>query len=220
MTARPQHCTRGRPRAWRLVHAALGVLVAFAATAACAHDAFEITTTARWRSAALVLEITAARSTASRMAGREESFAPEQFEEHRARLAASAREFFEITAGDRPLAARSSQAALGVENDVDYVVTFPLPPPGPVRFFARHVSRLGQGYGDVLTVHAADGALLGQKLLIGDDLSLSVDVPAQSAATAAATRPHRFRPGLAALSIGVIVTTALCLRRRRKAGPG
>lgn len=139
-----------------LAAALLLLSLSMPATPAAAHDAFEITTEARFLPAALDLRVTMAAATAARACGGAE---------REAHLAVCARGLYQITAGGQPWPARSADVRRTVENDVEMTVRYDRPAPGPVRFEAAFLARLPDPtYGAVLTVDG-DGVFLGQKLL-------------------------------------------------------
>lgn len=187
-----------------------------------AHEPYEITTTARLRAGALELEVTMARSTAMAIAtGAKDAvpFDPAAFAALRSRFAACAGNLFAINSAGAALTLRSAAIALTVENDLEFRLVYPRPASGPLRIDAVHVPKLGQGYGDLLTVQGDHGALLGQQVLMAEETSLEVVVPAAPAlslpATAAAL-PRAFRYDLAAISIAVVGTLAFWLQRRTR----
>ncbi len=144
-----------------------------------AHDAFEITATARINADSLDITVTTARATAMDIAlGKPDSpsFAPEDFDQHRAKFVASAARMFRVTSGDQPLALRSAEVTLGPEDDVDYHLVFPRPTASPLRIDAIHISKLAYGYGAALTVQEKSGIVLSTKLLTATDTTLEVSL--------------------------------------------
>ena len=183
-------CPRRRGR-WRL----LALILACSAGVACAHDPFEITTAARLYADRLELVITMAPSTAmavSADAGETVRFHPDDFEKLRPRFEAGAARLFEVTAGGKRLSLARATVGLAREFDIEFRLTFPAPMRGPLRLRAAHVAKLPAGYGDVLTLHGVTGELLGQKLLMADDLDLVVPLP-RGAAVAPAVKPTFWR---------------------------
>ena len=163
----------------------LGAL--FAAATVRAHDPFEITTTVRLDPTALVLDVTMARSTAMAIAaGVKEAptFDPADFEKHRARFVARAAALFVIASAGTPLAPPRAEVTLGRELDVEFHLVYPRPATSALRLTATHLTALGSGYGNVLTVHGDHGTLLGQQLLSAESPSLDVALAAAPGASA------------------------------------
>lgn len=161
------------------------------ASIALAHDPFEITADARLRADGLELVVTMAPSTAMAISsadGTPERFPPDEFEKLWARFAAGGARLFEVTGGGKRIAVRRVTVGLAREFDVEFRLSFPAPARGPLRLRAAHLARLQSGYGDVLTLHTGTGELLGQRLLMRNDLTMEVPLPPGFVA-AAATRP-------------------------------
>lgn len=180
-----------RPGAWLRT----AILLGCGATVACAHDAFEITTAARLYPDRLELVVTMAPSTAMAVSadgGQPERFHPDDFEKLRPCFQAGAARLFEITGGGRRLALAGATVGLAREFDVEFRLSFPAPGRGPLRLRAAHVAKLPSGYGNVLTLHTGTGELLGQKLLMAEDLELVVPLP-ERPAVAPAVKPALWR---------------------------
>ncbi len=222
------------------ISAVLSHVVSFTALAATAlaHDPYEITTEAWLRPTALELDTTMARSTAMDvLEGKTDAipFDPAKFEELRAKFETRGLTLFTLTANDTSLPAPTVKAELTIENDLALHIVYPRPPAGTLRFDAPHVAKLGYGYGNVLTVHGDQGALLGQKMLTANEATLDVTVgpapaPAKAAAPTAApktdptpsqtaTSERKFRPGVAVAAIVCAAIVAFLLRKRVRPTP-
>lgn len=198
----------------------------FSVATAHAHDPFEITTVARLHPDTLVLDVTMARSAALAIANEASeapTFAPADFDALRPRFLARAPALLGISAGGVSLAPRDVAVGLGVEQDVEFHLTFPRPASGVLRLEFPPLARLGAGFGNMLQVRSDDGASLGEKLLTAEDRSLDVALPAipssgRQAPRPAAAAPRPFRIGPAVISLIVIAAGFLWLQRRRPVG--
>jgi hydrogenase/urease accessory protein HupE len=175
----------------------LAAAVLFSASAALAHDPFEITADVRIVPSALEVKVTMSAGTAMALVKKDlpegTRLTPENFPTHRARLAASGGNIFEVQAGQTPLALLSSDAILTVENDVEFQLKYAAPSESPLRFHALHVERLGYGYGATVMVLDSKGAFLGSKLLMGDDTRFELPIAPGGGASAPAKPTVSFR---------------------------
>ena len=153
------------------------VVLGVAQPAAQAHEPFEITTDARIGPGHLDLHVLLAADTAAKICFGER--APERrelkeggaeaFAKLQARFVTCAGRFYEVKDNDRILSLRTATARLTDEEDVDFRLGYPEPPPGVLRLDAVHLNRLGDGtYGALVTV-TGDRTFFGQKLLRGGD---------------------------------------------------
>jgi hypothetical protein len=192
-------------------------VLAFVAGTALAHDPFEITTTAQVRGDALVIDVAMARSTALAIAnGVKEAptFDPTEFEMLRARFLAAAAGLVIIKSGADPLAPQRVEVVLGRELDVEFRVSYPPLTTGALTVTAPHLAKLGDGYGNIVTVRAPQGDVLATKLLGATDASL--EVAWSTSATGANRRPIRY--GLVtAAALFAFVLLQWALRRPRPA---
>jgi hypothetical protein len=199
---------------WRdVVFAALLIGVCAAARA---HDTSEITTRVQIGAHGMALIVTMARPTAmSTVTGeRSRGFDPAQFAERRAVLVAGAPSIFELRGGRGLLGLRSSRVELGMENDVDFHLSYPHPGRGPLRLTAIHLAPLGPGFGNIVTVQDVDGALLGQKMLAGGDDALDVQVPSDAVTPSGAAGVVTVRRRYEAILAVAIATGAWWFYRR------
>jgi hypothetical protein len=213
-SALPNARVRVKDPPYRGGRAPLFLALMFSASA-FANDPYELTTVARLERHALVLEITAARSTALALAagGRESPmFEPAEFARHEAALRACAPGLFAVTANGKPLAARAASVQLVLEGDVEFRVTYPRPARGPLRLAAIHLPPLGHGFGNDVTLRSSDGAELARQLLMGADTTIECALPAEA-------NPTTFRPALAASCLGFVAMIAW-LAARRPRGKG
>lgn len=190
------------PRAsFRFAGSVLGLLL-LTVVGARAHDPFESTTVVRLRPATLELEVTLARSTALSVAkdGRPgPTFEPAVFDTLRPLFIACAPDLFVITRAGERLEPGAVRVALSIEDDVEFHVVYPRPPPGPLDFHALHIDRLGTGFGSVVTFDLPPGPSPLPKLLMGSDTRFQVDLPGaggESGPVAAADRTPVFGPFL------------------------
>jgi hypothetical protein len=193
-------------------------VLAFVAGTALAHDPFEITTAATVRGDALEVDVAMARSTALAIAnGVKEAptFDPAEFETLRARFLAAAPGLVIIKSGAVTLAPRRVEVALGRELDVEFRVTYPRPTADTLAVTAPHLTKLGEGYGNIVTVRDARAEVLVTKLLGATDASLVVAL--SSDATPA--RRRSFRYGLATAAALFAFVLLQWARQRRRPAP-
>lgn len=154
---------------------ALAVLLARPARA---HDPFEITTDARLAPDRLELTITMAGTTGAALCGVGRELSPSTFPLLQRDLEACARDLYVIATSGLPLTVLGARARLTPEDDLEAVVTYAAPRPGPLELDAVHLERLRDPtYGALLTVTSAE-RFYGQKLLRAEERRLTVEVPA------------------------------------------
>ncbi|HEX6276354.1 MAG TPA: hypothetical protein VFZ53_25110 [Polyangiaceae bacterium] len=163
----------------RVFAVVVGVATLALARTAGAHDPFEITALARLNASELVVEVTMARSTALRLAtgrgGPRETFAPNAFPGHHAKLLALAPSLYAITSDGAPLPLHARSVTLTEERDVLYVLASAAPPGALVRFRAAHLGMLPEGYTSALGVATTGEEPTHFKLLVAADPVLAVD---------------------------------------------
>ena len=185
------------PSRWLKV---LGLFSAFFATA-FAHDPFEITTSGRLDGETLQLMVTMTRSTAMSLAnGVKEgaSFKPEDFPAVEAKLSAVAPSLYTITSNNKVLPLKTASVKLSVEEDVEFLLLYPRPAPGPMRFEASHIFKLPDGYGNAVNLgDTTPPSVLAFQLLTTDvpavDVVVATPGPAPAAQTAS-TEPAAGEP--------------------------
>ena len=168
----------------------LGLFSAFFATA-FAHDPFEITTSGRLDAETMQLIVTMTRNTAMSLAsGVKEgaSFKPEDFSSVEPKLKAVAPSLYTITSNNQAVPLRTASVQLSVEEDVEFVLIYPRPAPGPMRFEASHIHKLPYGYGNAINLgDTVPPTVLAFKLLTSEDPA--ADVVVATPALAGATQP-------------------------------
>lgn len=164
---------------------ALAALLA-AAVSLRAHDPYEITASTQLRADRLELVVVMARSTAALASGKTDEerrrFAPEDFEKVRPRLLACAPELFAFRQGDRPLAPRTTDVTLAVEDDIEFRLTFARPAAGKITVLGKVFARLpDEPYGSTFFVHGEKGELLANKFINAADPTVETVVPGAAA---------------------------------------
>ena len=176
----------------------LVVLSFFTAVSAFAHEPFEITTAARIRPTGLEMQVTMTRATAHMIAldgQREgENFAPERFPELQPQLLAAASRLYRISEHAQELALTHAEVLLTVENDIEYRLTFPRPPPGPLTLDFIPLGKLPEGYGNALNLtQDIPPAVLSFTLLTAAEPGVAVTIaappPAAEVSTASDEKP-------------------------------
>jgi hydrogenase/urease accessory protein HupE len=172
----------------------LVVLSFFTAVSAFAHEPFEITTAARIRATELEMQVTMTRATAHMIAldgQREgENFAPERFPELQPQLLAAASRLYRISEHAQELALTHAEVLLTVENDIEYRLTFPRPPPGPLALHFLPLGKLPEGYGNALNLTQDNPpAVLSFTLLTAAEPGVAVTIAAPTVAASASERP-------------------------------
>jgi hypothetical protein len=149
--------------------AALVLAITALARSTRAHDPFELTAVARPNIEKLVIEVTMARSTARRLATGDRSaratFVPVEFAAYQSKLRALAPSLYDVTSDGRPLPLEAVSTRLTAESDVEIVVVSSSPPGATLRFRARHLDVLGEGYTSALSVERGGGKQTYYKLL-------------------------------------------------------
>ena len=141
-----------------------------------AHDSFEGTTTVRLRTNSIDLAITLNSTTAMVLCDgadlQSARFSPDIFEGNLAAFKKSAGGLLAISVAGNRLVAFETNAFLGNENDVEYRLRYPRPA-GVVTMKAVYLERLPrEGYGAALTIlDMENNVVVGQKLLMNDDLA-------------------------------------------------
>jgi len=152
---------------------------------ALAHDPYEIVSTAYLHSNRLDLEVQMEFNTAMLVAGVNRREHPDVsegdlFGRVKPQLEAVAAKFFEVLAGGGELPLRQAGVSLGVENHVQFELTYAQPDKQPLRFKAiglRALEGLGP-YGTALTVlDMVNQKVLGQPVLFPDSPEIEVEVP-------------------------------------------
>lgn len=151
-----------------------------------AHDAYEVSAEAKVREDHIDFVITLARSTASYAMGKDEAerrrFEPAEFEKVKPRLIASAQEFFVFRFGDQRLAARTVEANLTAEEDVELRLTYARPAAGKLVVKAQIFSMLPQEpYGSTFFCYGPKGELLAYKFIDASDPFVEAALPAPAA---------------------------------------
>lgn len=169
-------------------------LLAGAAAVVRAHDAYEITAETRTRADHLELVITLARSTASYASGADEAerrtFDVGEFEQARPRLIAAAPRFFTFRLGQETLAARTVEAALTEEKDVELRLTYARPAGGKVIVKGQVFTVLPQEpYGSTFHFYGPKGELLAHKFINADDPFVEAALPENAKAPTGGHNP-------------------------------
>lgn len=154
----------------------------FAASPARAHDPLQSWMSATASETSLELTITMAASNAWQLIDfvPRARLTPEKFAELRPRLVTAAPKLC-LVAGRQTLSPTSVRVEYTDENDVVFTLDFPAPPPGPLRFDAAFLRRLGPDFTSMLVVADAAGTDLGWDQLTNDKTQLEVAIPARTA---------------------------------------
>jgi hypothetical protein len=173
------------------------LVLAFFVTSAWGHDPYEISTKLYLRTNSLELRVTVAAKTMVTLmaADGDRSVAltsPADVEGARPSLAKCAANLFQITAADQVLIAASTNVALGVEDHMELVLTYPRPAPGTLRVNAIHLKKLPEGdpYGAAVTVvDLANNVALGQQLLTRSEPVFEARVSGVPTTASSSTHP-------------------------------
>lgn len=161
----------------------LGLLL-LATSPVSAHDPFEITTDAHLEVYGLNVHTTLSLESAARMclnAPAVPRFRGSDFPRFFAQFEACARDFYALSSGGAPLAARSLSLSLSPEDDLEIRAMHERPAKSPLVFDAARLRGLPAGAGVVLTV-TGQRSFLGQKLLTPDDTRFEVSIAADGEA--------------------------------------
>ena len=170
---------------WVIVVGIGNLLGSMTCRPALAHDPYEIISTAYLHSNRLDLNVQMEFNTALLVAGVNPRAYPgipeaELFEQVAPQLESAAAEFFQVMSGGEELSLAGAAINLGVENHVQFSLTFPHPDKQPLRFIAnglRGLESVGP-YGTTLTVlDMVNQKVLGQPVLFGDRPEMDVPVP-------------------------------------------
>lgn len=154
-----------------------------------AHDPFEMTANGRLFPDKLVLNVGMSRSSGYALiepgssVGR--TFPPEAFPKLLAAFQAHASDIMEIRDGDAPLELKKAAVSLTQEQDLEFILEYAAPQHTPLHFRASQVKKLGSGYAVTVVVLSDKNEFLGSKLLIDEDATF--DLPLPAAYTGAAT---------------------------------
>ncbi len=154
------------------------------APAARAHDPVEIWTEAIVYPDRLELLVTMAQVTALKLAdpsARIAALTPDNFPEHRAKLRVEGARLYVVKSDRTPLVARAVAVELTDELDVAFKITLPPPAPGRLRFEATFLTKLGEGYGGILSVGDPAGREIGFEQISWDLPNFEVVLPAAPA---------------------------------------
>lgn len=172
----------------------------FLPLAALAHDPFTSWTNARFKADRLELEMTLSRSSSLMLLPNAEnlpSILPENFPERLPALQTAASSLFEVTAAGVPLAPRTVEVTLAADSpdiDVMFLVTYPLPTTGPVRFTALYLEKMVEEHVGTLIVTNNEGKDVGWEPLSLQTIYLEVPLPAAPGTAEAKTAPVAITP--------------------------
>lgn len=120
-----------------------------------AHNAFESSTVLRLRGDTLELEVVMARTSAAQVAIPGPALillGHENFATYRPQLVAGAGNLFTVSSPGGVLQPREATAVLTDEQDVIFLLHYPAPAAGTVRFRATHLAALGPDYSSAFIV--------------------------------------------------------------------
>jgi hypothetical protein len=164
----------------------LFVLLSFGALSARAHDIYTSFAEAKLLPDKLEITLTLARSSAHNFLPEPRTsppITPETFPDYAPQLRALAPQFFQITSGAKPLAlAAPADVKISGDADVVFTLTYPRPPPGPLKFFGYYLGYLVDGHVATFVVANGAGDDLGWSPLSIDQPTFHVVVPASNAA--------------------------------------
>jgi hypothetical protein len=150
------------------------------ATAARAHDPYESWASASVHPERMTLIVTMAQATALKIIDpelKEGAITEQNFATLKPRLMRAATALFVLTSARKPLVAQKAEVELTEENDIIFTLAYPRPAPGPLRFRAAFLEKLGQGYGGILEVLDGANKDLGWEKLSFENPSFEVKVP-------------------------------------------
>ena len=150
-----------------------------------AHDIYSSWTEAVVREERLELTLTLARSAASRLLPDGNALppvTPENFREYAPRLKAIASELFEITSADQPLKLTSAEVTISGDADVTFVLVYPRPASGLLRFMVHYLFQLVDGHVGTLVVSDRAGKDLGWSPVTVDQPVFEVKIPPSTSA--------------------------------------
>src|SRR5262245_29347111 len=115
----------------------IGVVCFSIASTAWGHDPFEVTTLVFLQTNRIELQATFARRAAMILAGQKDApsgvwSGPQEFNAVRPLLVSSAPKLFSIIVGGQPMEAKEADVLQGVEDHVEYRLTYALPARGPL----------------------------------------------------------------------------------------
>ena len=169
----------------RRAAAALACVLLLGATAAHAHDPFEITADAHVSGDRLTVHTTMSLLTAARIcfagAGARKTIEVPELSTLWPALEDCARRFFRVSSGGATLAVIEARVDVTRENDLDMRVSLPRPRATPLVFEAAYLQRLSTRAmaGVVLTATGAR-SFLGQKVLRPDDAVFEMPITADA----------------------------------------
>ena len=165
---------------WRAV--ALSLLLTLSLRA---HDIYTSFAEAKLLPDKLEITLTLARSSAHNFLPEPRTsppITPETFADYAPKLRAIAPELFQITAAGKPLALKPPvDVKISGDADVVFVLNYPRPPPGPLKFFGYYLGYLVDGHVATFVVTNAAGDDLGWSPLSIDQPTFQVVVPAGNA---------------------------------------
>ncbi len=169
----------------RRAAAAVACVLLLGATAAHAHDPFEITADAHVSGDRLTVHTTMSLLTAARICfageGARRTIEVPELAALWPALEDCARRFFRVSSGGAPLPVIDTRVDVTRENDLDMRVAFPRPSATPLVFEAAYLQRLAARAmaGVVLTATGAR-SFLGQKVLRPDDAVFEIPITADA----------------------------------------
>jgi hypothetical protein len=163
--------------------AATFILCTLATLAAQAHDIYSSWTEAVIREDQLELTLTLARSSAPRLLADGNALPPittENFRESAPKLKAVASELFEITSAGKPLKLTSAEVKVSGDADVTFVLVYPRPAAGALRFMVHYLFQLVDGHVGTLVISDRNGKDLGWSPVTVDQPVFEVKIPASA----------------------------------------
>jgi hydrogenase/urease accessory protein HupE len=173
---------------------------------AFAHEPFEITTAARVRTAALEMQVTMARGTAQALLddgqGEPRAFDPKRFAELKPRLLEAGAHMYRISSDGQALTPANVQVGLTIEDDIEFLLTFPRPAAGRFDLDFPLLKKLPEGYGNALNLTQDNPpAVLSFTLLTASESGVTVTIapladthPASQSITAASSSAPKSPP--------------------------
>ena len=156
-------------------------LAGWLGAAASAHDIYSSWTDSYVRSDRFEMTLTLARSSAVRLLPEGNALppvTPENFKAYAPRLKAIAPDLFEITSAGQPLKLTSAEVKISGDADVSFLLVFPRPAAGPLRFVAHYLFHLVDGHVGTLVVSDAGGRDLGWSPVSVDQPVFQLTLPA------------------------------------------
>jgi len=165
------------------------ILVILAGNVVQAHEPFQSYATARIRSAQLEISLVLSPIAAEALLNPppEAPLSQENFAHEAPRLKAQAPELFTLGTATGDLPQRSARVYFTAENDVEFLLEYPRPPAGRLRFTLGYLKKMTEEHNATLAITDEAGGNLGWAELWPDHMVSESIVPANATASNPAT---------------------------------